>query len=406
MSILPHDGPAAWRRLGLGMLASVVGNAGMWSIVTLMPGVEAEFALDRAAASMPYTLTMAGFGLGSVMIGRAVDRLGFAAALGAAGVLLGLAYMAAWAAPSAAMLAAAQFFIGLGTACTFAPLIADISRWFNLRRGLAIALAACGNYLAGAVWPPILAAIMGAHDWRAACLALAAASVIALPLLALAMRGAPPAEPAPATTGRAAERARTRTDLPPRTLITLLCIAGFACCMAMAMPQVHIVALCVDYGYGPAVGAEMLSLMLLGGCASRILSGFAADRFGGAPTLLVGSTLQMLALILFIPFDALAPLYMVSLTFGLAQGGIVPAYAVIVRERLPAKDAGTQVGIVVTATLVGMAAGGWASGWIFDLTGSYQAAFLHGIGWNWVNMGIVALLIWRSRPARGPAPAA
>jgi MFS family permease len=168
----------------------------------------------------------------------------------------------------------------------------------------------------------------------------------------------------------------------------------------MSMPQVHIVAYCADLGYGPAVGAEMLSLMLLGGVVSRLISGLLADRIGGVMTLLIGSALQTLGLILYLPFDALVPLYVVSAIFGLSQGGIVPSYAVIVREYMPAREAGARVGFVMMATILGMALGGWMSGWIYDQTGSYALAFLNGIGWNLLNLAIVGLLIMRSRGAQ------
>jgi MFS family permease len=164
------------------------------------------------------------------------------------------------------------------------------------------------------------------------------------------------------------------------------------------MPQVHIVSFCVDLGYGPAVGSQMLSLMLMGGVVSRLVSGFLADRLGGVKTLLIGSTLQMLALCLYLPTSGLTSLYLVSLIFGLSQGGIVPAYAIIVREYLPAREAGARVGFVMMATIVGMALGGWMSGWIYDVTGSYHAAFLNGIGWNLLNMAIIAGILLRSRP--------
>jgi MFS family permease len=167
--------------------------------------------------------------------------------------------------------------------------------------------------------------------------------------------------------------------------------------MAMAMPQVHVVALCVDLGFGPVAGAEMLSVMLLGGVVSRVLSGLAADRWGGVAVLLVGSSLQFLALGLYLPFDTLTPLYIVSIVFGLAQGGIVPSYAVIVRDYLPAKEAGARVGLVIMSTIVGMAVGGWVSGWIHDLTGSYQVAFLNGMAWNLLNIAVISALIWRTR---------
>ena len=185
------------------------------------------------------------------------------------------------------------------------------------------------------------------------------------------------------------------------TLQVLLCIAGVACCVAMSMPQVHIVAYCGDLGYGVARGAEMLSLMLGFGIISRVASGFIADRIGGVRTLLLGSVLQGTALFMYLSFDGLVSLYVISALFGLFQGGIVPSYAIIVREYFSPKEAGTRVGLAVMATLLGMALGGWMSGAIFDLTGSYQAAFLNGIGWNLVNVSIMIWLLLRSR--RAPA---
>jgi MFS family permease len=165
----------------------------------------------------------------------------------------------------------------------------------------------------------------------------------------------------------------------------------------MSMPQVHIVALCVDYGFGAAVGAEMLSLMLLGGVVSRLISGTLADRFGGIPTLLIGSTLQAIALFLYLPAGGLVSLYVVSLIFGLSQGGIVPSYAIIVREYMPTKEAGARVGFVMMMTILGMALGGWLSGWIYDVTGSYKWAFVNGIVWNGMNIGIMILILFRSQ---------
>jgi MFS family permease len=164
----------------------------------------------------------------------------------------------------------------------------------------------------------------------------------------------------------------------------------------MSMPQVHIVAYCGDLGYGAARGAEMLSLMLGLGIVSRIASGFIADRIGGVATLLVGSTLQGVALFLYLWFDGLASLYVISGIFGLFQGGIVPMYAIIVREYFPAHESGTRIGVILMATLLGMAFGGWISGLIFDLTGSYQAAFAHGLLWNLINVTIATWLLLRS----------
>jgi MFS family permease len=164
----------------------------------------------------------------------------------------------------------------------------------------------------------------------------------------------------------------------------------------MSMPQVHIVAYCVDLGYGPARGAQMLALMLGFGIVSRLASGIVCDRIGGLRTLLLGSLLQGVALLLFLPFKGLVPLYVISILFGLFQGGIVPSYAIIVREHFPAREAGARVGAVIMCTLAGMALGGWMSGKVFDLTGSYRAAFLNGLAWNAVNLSIVFFLLRRT----------
>jgi MFS family permease len=212
------------------------------------------------------------------------------------------------------------------------------------------------------------------------------------------MRPRPPLA-APAAAGARNSNAVTPSTRPfglsMNTAQALLCVAGVACCVAMAMPQVHIVAYCFDLGFGAARGAEMLSLMLACGIVSRIVSGFICDRIGGIRTLLLGSVLQGLALLLFIPFNGLVSLYVVSALFGLFQGGIVPSYAIIVREHFPPAEAGARVGTVLMATLLGMALGGWMSGKVFDITGSYQAAFINGVLWNLVNLSVVLFLLRR-----------
>ena len=184
----------------------------------------------------------------------------------------------------------------------------------------------------------------------------------------------------------------------------MLVLAGISCCVAMSMPQVHIVAYCVDLGYGPARGAEMLSLMLGFGAVSRLASGWILDRIGGLATALIGSTLQAVVLAFYVPFDGLVSLYVISTAFGLVQGGIVPSYAYIVRELFPPQEAGFRVSLSLAATLAGMALGGWLSGAIFDATGSYQAALVNGIGWNLVNILIILWLLHRQRLQ--PAPIA
>ncbi len=308
----------------------------------------------------------------------------------------------------------------LGSSATFAPLVADTSLWFVRRRGIAVAVCASGNYLAGALWPPIVQAVTDRHGWRVAYLGLAVLCALSLPLLSLALRRRPPmlATPvppaAPAAASPASAPAAVRpSDRPFGLSMTqaqvLLCVAGLACCVAMSMPQVHIVAYCTDLGYGPARGAQMLSLMLAFGIASRLISGAICDRIGGLRTLLLGSFLQGVALLLFIPFDGMVSLYLISALFGLFQGGIVPSYAIIVREHFPPQEAGARVGTVLMFTLFGMALGGWVSGKIFDLTGSYDAAFVNGVAWNLLNLSIAGWLWHRVRrpspPGGQPAPA-
>jgi len=390
------DSRYSWKRLAITLLIATIANVGMWSIITIMPQVQAEFGTARAAASLPYTLTMAGFALGNLVIGRAVDRFGITLALSGAAVTLGIGYSAAAASPSIHLLSAAQFVIGFGTAAGFGPLIADISHWFQRRRGIAVAIAASGNYLSGAIWPVLLQGIQSESGWRAVYLTLAAIIVASVIPLALLLRRRVPASAL--GSAQAAATARTQSYFfPPRTLQWLLGLAGIGCCVAMSMPQVHIVSLCTDLGFGPGVGAEMLSLMLLGGVVSRLASGIVADRFGGVVTLLIGSTLQCIALFLYLPYDGLVSLYLVSAVFGLSQGGIVPSYALIVREYMPAHEAGARVGFVMMATIVGMALGGWMSGWIYDVTGGYRMAFVNGIAWNFLNIAIMLLILFRAR---------
>jgi len=394
-----HDSRYSWIRLGISLLIATVGNAGMWIVVVIMPAVEAEFGTGRGESSLTYTATMLGFALGNLLIGRAVDRFGVALSLAGSAVLLALSFGLAALSPSLLVLSILQFVVGFGTAAGFGPLIADISHWFLKRRGMAVAVAASGNYLSGAIWPLLLADIQIAYSWRGAYVTLALASLLLmLPLAALLRRRLPAA--AAAHADRLSEARAQASGFGSRTLIWLLALAGIGCCVAMSMPQVHIVALCVDLGYGPAVGAEMLSLMLMGGVVSRLVSGWLADRLGGVITLLIGSGLQCLALFLYLPYTGLVSLYVVSLIFGLSQGGIIPSYAVIVREYLPAREAGARVGFVIMATILGMALGGWMSGWIYDMTGSYRAAFLNGIAWNFLNIGIMLLILARTRRGR------
>ena len=242
------------------------------------------------------------------------------------------------------------------------------------------------------------------EGWRRTYLGIAVFSVATMLPLALALRRRSPLTETASATPHVGSRSPQPLGMSRAALQTLLIIAGLSCCVAMSMPQVHIVAYSGDLGHGVARGAEMLSMMLGFGVVSRLASGWICDRIGGRRTLLLGSSLQALALILFMPFDGLVSLYVLSALFGLFQGGIVPAYAVIVREFFPPEEAGVRVGTVLMATVFGMALGGWMSGVIFDLTGSYQVAFLNGVLWNLLNLGIAVGLLRRpGRPVEQPS---
>ena len=400
------DSRASWARLAILLLVSSIGGVGMWSVVVTLPAVQAEFGVARAAAALPYTLTMLGFAAGGVVMGRAADRFGIARTVAAAAVMLGAGYALASAMPGLSAYALAHgVLIGLGAGALFGPVMADASLWFHRRRGLAVAIAASGNYIAGAIWPPIVAVATQAYGWRTTELAIGATLIILVLPLAWLLRTPAPAQPAESNAALGTPLSQTRLGLPPGRLLALLVAAGLGCCVAMSMPQVHIVAYCADLGYGPARGAQMLSLMLGLGIISRIASGWVADRIGGLPTLLAGSLLQGASLLLFLFFDSLTSLYVISGLFGLFQGGIVPSYAIIAREYFPARGIGAKIGLVLAATIIGMALGGWMTGVIFDRTGSYQLAFANGIGWNLMNGAIAALLLWRARARQRPYPA-
>jgi MFS family permease len=393
------DSRYAWTRLVLALILSTIGGVGMWSVVVALPAVQAEFGVARADASLPYTLAMLGFGVGGILLGRMSDRFGVLPPVIIGTLCLALGYAAAASAATLWQYSLAHgLLIGFGSSATFAPLLADTSHWFNRRRGIAVGIIASGNYLAGTLWPPVVQHFIETSGWRQTFLGISIfCAATMLPLVLTLGRKAPTAHDAVTAATRDEMMRKRPLGLSPQALQNVLIIAGVCCCVAMSMPQVHLVAYCGDLGYGAARGAQMLSLLLGCGIISRLTFGWISDRIGGLRTLLIGSGLQGFALMLFLPFDGLASLYVISALFGLFQGGIVPSYAIIIREYFSPKEAGTRIGVVITATLMGMALGGWMSGVIFDLTGSYQAAFINGIAWNLVNMAIALMLLGRSR---------
>ena len=418
------DSRYAWWRLFVVVVIMTVGSAGMWVLGVGLPPQQADFGIDRSSASMPYTAMMLGFGAGGILMGRLSDRFGITVPVVLGAIGLGAGFTAAGLVSNHATFVLVHgVLIGLlGVSCTFSPLMSDTTLWFDRRRGIAVAICASGNYLGGAIWPPVAQHFIELYSWRSTYIGLGVMCLSIMLPMAFLLRRRPPAlslglGPAASGAGDASASLASSTKPPasdsthdpfarpfghtPNQVTALLVLAGIGCCVAMAMPQVHIVAYCADLGYGAARGAEMLALMLACGIISRLVSGWIADRIKGLRTLMLGSLLQCVALLLFLPFDGLVSLYLVSALFGLFQGGIVPSYALVIREYFAPWQTGTRVAIVVSATMLGMALGGWMSGLIYDFTGSYKAAFLNGIAFNLVNGCIAAYLLWRSSGA-GP----
>jgi MFS family permease len=392
------DSPYAWWRLACTLLLVTCGGVGMWSVVVSLPAIQAEFGVARGAASLPYAATMVGVGFAGLAMGRLSDRFGIMVPVVIGILCLGVGYPLAAASGSLLQFALVQgLLLAAGASATFSPLIADTSHWFERRRGLAVGICASGNYFAGALWPPVLQHFIETVGWRQTHVWVGVFCLAVMLPLSLVLRRRPPHATAAAAARSASPAGPRPLGMAPATLQFLLVVAGFGCCVAMSMPQVHMVAYCADLGYGPARGAQLLSVMLACGVVTRLGFGLISDRIGGLRTLIVGSGLQCLALILFLPAQGPVSLTLVAALFGLFQGGIVPSYAIIVREHFPAAEAGTRVAMIITSTLFGMALGGWMSGAIFDLTGSYAAAFLNGIGWNVLNIAIAAFLLHRAR---------
>ena len=392
-------------RLFASLLLMAVAGSAMYAAILVLEPAAAEFDTGRGAGSMPYTLFMIGFATGGIMMGRLADRFG----------IIAPALLASLCLPAGLLFAAEatelwHFSVSLGVLCglfgmsaTFAPVASDISHWFTARRGLAVGIVICGTYVSGAIWPPVLQHFIDTHGWRATYEGLGHLTLLMMvPLALLLYRPATiDHEDGLATTPDGSRRRRLGFSSP--SLQGLLCLAGVGCCAAMAMPQVHIVPLVIDHGFNAVHGARMLALMYGCGVVSRLVSGWLSDRIGGLRALVVGSALQGLVIFGFLFADGLTELYVLAIAFGLAQGGIVPSYTIIIRALFPAGEAGWRIGMTMMFTVSGMALGGWIAGALYDLTGDYTASILAAVGFNVLNLGIAALLIARDRwqPAGG-----
>jgi len=386
------------------VVLTVAGGSHYVAVVALKP-IAADFGWPRAVPALCYSLAMLGMGVGGIVMGRWSDRAGVAlpVACGIAMIALG-AWLSSVSGGALGLLLAHGLFIGLlGNAALFAPLLANTARWFRRRRGIAVAVVASGQTLGGAFWPPVFSHLIAAHGWRRTYFLFALAVVVLAVPWTLALRRRPPAIPvAPSAPGAAAIEERS-FGLAPGAALAALSVAIVGCCVAMAMPIVHLVAHATDLGHATVRAAELLAVLLGSAVVSRLLWGLVADRLGGLRTLLATSAGQALALSAFAFVEGLAGLYVVAALFGLGFGGVLPCYTLIIREHFPPAGTGWRVGTVLLFGTVGMALGGWLGAHVYDVSGRYAAAFLVGVAFNLLNLAIVAALVHRERRLTRPA---
>lgn len=389
----------------LGTLALAMG-ANYLAIVGV-PFFEADMGWSRTAATSVYTATTLGAGVGGIVMGFYASRVGVRGALwvASAAIAIGCA-MVAMAEGLAGILAPAFLFVGmLGMGCGFAPLIANVTLWFDRNRGLAIAVVASGQTVAGGIWNVTFEPLVVEYGWRAVYVGyglFAAAAIV--PLSLVHSRPAPELARLSLAAKSGTPPDRTYPRVNPNLLTILLGMAIVGCCVAMSMPVAQMIAYCATLGYGTATGAEITSLLLICSGVSRLGFGLVSDRIGGINTILIGATMQAAALSLFTMFDSQQQLYLIAALFGLVFGGIVPAYGMAVRELFPAKEAQTRTGVVYFFGYIGMGGGGLIGGFIYDVTLNYPTAFAVGVAFNLVNIALLLLIKGLAR-ARTPAVA-
>jgi len=392
--------PYGWAVITASVLLMTVGTAGFYVTVVNLKVLVAEFGWPRQIPSLAYSVALLGTGLGGIWMGKWTDRIGmmWPTIFGALAVVAG-ALVAARVEDWWSFLAAHGILIGFfGGGAMFSPLVANATRWFDRRRGIAVAAVVSGQGLAGAIFVPIFNWYSEAEGWRATFDAYALFCLISLIPLAIVLRPQPPAAPGQQGDVAAPAAADGRVlGLSSFRVAWTLNVAIIGCCVAMAMPMVHVVAHATDVGHFAKDGGLMLSLLLGCGFVSRLAWGKLSDHIGGLRTLVTGSICQAVALSLFLFVDSLVGLYLISAFFGLAFAGIVPSYTLILRRHFPLAEIGGRVGVIYLYGTIGMALGGWLGGAIFDLAGSYFHAFIVGLAFNALNLVLVVPLFRRER---------
>ncbi|MSP48081.1 MAG: MFS transporter [Alphaproteobacteria bacterium] len=401
------ESPLGWRIAVISMLVMGIGFGGPYVTIVALKPIAAEFDWPRSIPSFASAVTYIGAGLGGILMGWYADRVGVAWVVLIGATMIGLgAIVASYAEGMGQLYFAHGVLFGFfGNATTFAPLMANITRWFDRRRGVAVAVVGSGQSIGGMVWPPILRYSVDEFGWRSTMFWWGVLAISAMVPLCFLLRHRPPVSPVRPGV-RVPEKGDLVLGLPGNLVQLLLCLAIAGCCVAMAMPMTHIVAYCTDLGISAARGAEMLSLLLGSAFLSRLYWGQLSDRIGGLKTILYGGAGQAVALAFYIFVDGVVPLYVLSMAFGLAFGGIVPAYSLVIREVFPLSDIGWRMGALYLFGTLGMALGAWLGGVIFDAVLDYKPAFLTGVLFNLANVAIIGWLVWRRRGHQGGGVAA
>jgi MFS family permease len=397
------ESPLGWQIATVSMLLMAIAFGGPYITVVALKTIAAEFDWPRSVPSFASAATYIGAGIGGIAMGWFADRVGvhWIVLIGATMIGLG-AIVASYSAGMGQLYFAHGVLFGLlGNATTFAPLIANTTRWFDKRRGVAVALAGSGQSVGGFIWPPALSYAVETWGWRETMFWWGFLAIATMVPLCFLLRHRPPVSPV-RPGFREPQKGDRVLGLNGNLVLFMLCLAIVGCCVAMAMPLTHIVSYCSDLGISAARGAEMLSLLLGSAFLSRLYWGRLSDRVGGLKTILYGAAAQAVALACYIVIDGMIPLYILSIAYGLAFGGIVPAYSLVVREVFPANEAGWRMGALYLFGTLGMAGGAWIGGVVFDLALDYRPAFLVGVLFNLSNIAIIGWLVWRhQRPESG-----
>src|SRR5882724_10579145 len=388
----------SWVVASVALLVMMMAFGAAWITAVALKDIAGEVGGTRSIPALASSLAWLGSGTGGILMGRIADRVGTRWTVVCGALMIGLGLAISTLGPPWPLWIGHGLFIGLiGLGGISAPLYIYVSRWFDRRRGSALALISSGSYLAGALWPPVFERAIAGLGWRQTMLWYALAEIVVIvPLAAIYFRH-PPEEfhPAPAS-GAAVGQARL-LGLPRNVVFAMMCGAGVLCCIPMAMPQGHLVAFCSDLGISRSIGALMLSVLLGTAFLSRQIWGVISDRIGGLATVLIGSAWQAASMLSFLYTQNEAGLFTVAAAFGLGFSGIIPAYVLAVRELFPASEASWRIPTLLLFSGGGMAAGSWLAGLLYDHLGYYAPAFAVGIGANIVNLLIVSALVERKR---------